>query len=68
MSELTYNFLVDTYEKESTRQGTKQVDLNFVGKLLLHNNLPAGEKKTIPFQSIDQIVGQVILHSFTLLG
>ena len=62
-----WNFSAATYEKERSRQATKQVDLNFVVKFLLHNNLPNGEK-SIPFESVDQVIGQVILHSFTLLG
>merc|ERR1712100_5222 len=67
VSELMWNFSAATYEKERSRQEAKQVDLNFVVKFLLHNNLPNGEK-SIPFESVDQVIGQVILHSFTLLG
>mmetsp|Transcript_6988 Transcript_6988/g.8678 ORF Transcript_6988/g.8678 Transcript_6988/m.8678 type:complete len:275 (+) Transcript_6988:457-1281(+) len=52
------------------------MDMNFIVKFLLHNSVDAttsgskGAKSAGPeiFNSEDQIIGQVILHSFALLG
>lgn len=73
---LPWNFTKSTYDKECNRQGSKQMDMNFVVKFLLHNNLDdtkviqksASPVSSETFDTEDQIIGQVILHSFALIG
>lgn len=73
---LPWNFTKIIYEKERSRQGAKQMDMNFIVKFLLHNNLDdvkVVQKSASPvssetFDSEDQIIGQVILHCFALIG
>mmetsp|Transcript_97313 Transcript_97313/g.145840 ORF Transcript_97313/g.145840 Transcript_97313/m.145840 type:complete len:389 (+) Transcript_97313:898-2064(+) len=75
ISELTWNFSVAVYEKERTRQGAKNMDMNFIVKFLLKYSLAEASNGTKSssfcseiFASEDQITGQVILHAFSLLG
>jgi len=76
IEELPWNFSEAIFEKERSRQVSKQMDMNFIVSFLLHNTLESQPPKRSlsalcldqVFSSEDQIIGQVIVHAFALLS